>query len=366
MLRGTPEPATVAGSARTGCIGPWTPVGQAGAMTPLALACGGLVTGSLCFDLSAPAVVPSGARHGKRLMAWMVKKKLGEIHIVGFSLAGEETVVGAPEYNVCFDVGRAPREIISIDNVCLTHGHMDHAAGIAYYFSQRGFIGNAPGRIIVHRSLAPKIRKLMDVWEELERHPSPGEILGVDALEDVSLRRGLLVRPFHVEHTVDSLGFSLIEVRHKLKPELHGKPGPQLVALKKKGIEIEQRFEIPALTFIGDTAIGRFLDLSFVQTSQAVLVECTFFDPDHLARARAGRHIHVDDLPRVLEAIPQGRIMLTHLSRRTDLRHAKRILERKLKPGDMERVSFLMERPPRADNRRLVGPPSETRPGEHL
>ena len=34
-----------------------------------------------------------------------------------------------------------------IDNLCLTHGHMDHAAGVAYYLSQRHFVGNSPGRV---------------------------------------------------------------------------------------------------------------------------------------------------------------------------------------------------------------------------
>ena len=40
-------------------------------------------------------------------MSRLVEKKIGDICLVGFSLAGEETVIAAPEYNVCFDVGRA-------------------------------------------------------------------------------------------------------------------------------------------------------------------------------------------------------------------------------------------------------------------
>ena len=285
-------------------------------------------------------------------MGRLVRKSVGGIELVGFSLAGEETVIAAPEYNVCFDVGRAPREIISIDNICLSHGHMDHAAGIAYYFSQRGFVGNAGGKLIVHNRIAPTIRKLMEVWEELERHPSAGEIVGVEPLEEVPLRRGLIVKPFAVDHTAESLGFALIEIRHKLKEEFHGKSGPQLVALKKKGIEIEHRLDVPVLTYTGDTAVGRFLNLDIVRDSRVLLVECTFFDSEHRTRAQAGRHIHVDDLPRVFEAVPNARIVLTHLSRRTDLREAKRVLERVIKPSDLDRVTFLMERPPRPNARR--------------
>ena len=295
-------------------------------------------------------------------MGRMIQKILDGIEIVGFSLAGEETVVATPEYNICFDVGRAPREIISIDNVCLTHGHMDHAAGIAYYFSQRTFIGNAPGRVIVHRHLAGPIRSLMDVWADIEGHPSPGDICGVERGEDVPIRRGLLVRAFAVNHAPAALGYALIETRHKLKPEFHSKTGPELVALKRQGIKIEDSVEVPLVTYTGDTAIGKFLGLDFVRKSRVIVLECTFFEHEHRPRARAGRHIHADDLPQILEAVPEAQVLLTHLSRRTGIRAAKRILERVIAPADLERVTFLMDRPPRSACPKSGGPERQADP----
>ncbi len=280
-------------------------------------------------------------------MGRLIEKTIGGIRLTGFSLAGEETVVAVPEYNVCFDVGRAPREIIALDHLCLTHGHMDHAAGIAYYFSQRTFLGLPPGRLLMPKPLVPLVRRLMAVWEEIERHPSPGDLVGVGPMEDVELRRGLIVRAFDVTHGADALGYTLIEVRHKLKPEFHGKTGPQLVALKREGVEIERRVEVPLLTYTGDTAVGRWMHYDFVRKSPVVLVECTFFDRDHLRRAREGKHIHLVDLPQVFEAIPDAEIVLMHVSRRTDLREAKRLVQRALPDRDRERVRFLMERPPR-------------------
>ncbi|MCH7872883.1 MAG: hypothetical protein IID33_14400 [Planctomycetes bacterium] len=227
------------------------------------------------------------------------------------------------------------------------HGHMDHAAGIAYYLSQRNFVDICPGRVIVHRGLAGPIQQLMATWGDIEGHHTPGQIYGVESLEDVPIRRDLLVRAFAVNHAAYALGFALIEIRHKLKPEYHGKSGPQLVALKRTGVEIEARTEVPLLVYTGDTAVGPFLDHGFVRNSQAVVIECTFFEPEHLTRARAGKHIHVTDLPSLLEAIPEAQIMLIHVTRRTDLRVAKRILERTLGPSDRDRVQFLMDRTPR-------------------
>ena len=293
-------------------------------------------------------------------MSRLIEKTLDGIRLVGFSLAGEETVIVAPEYNVAFDVGRAPREVISIDNVCITHGHMDHAAGVAYYFSQRGFVGLPGGRVIVHRSIAQHIQQLMAVWAEIERHPSAGVVHGVEHLEEVELRRGLFVRVFDVNHCPGALGYTLIEKRHKLKAEFVGKTGPVLVALKKQGVQIEENIEVPLLTYTGDTAVGKFLELDFVRNSRAVLLECTFFDREHCDRARAGRHIHANDLPRVFASLPDSQIMIVHTTRRTDMRMNKRILEKVLSAADLARCSLLMDRPHKASPLHKGGPEGGT------
>ena len=281
----------------------------------------------------------------------MNKRQIGPYTLLGYSLAGEETVVAVPELNVCFDVGRAPREIISIDNVCLSHGHMDHAAGIAYYLSQRGFVGAPPGRVIVHRAQAQNIQRLMAVWADIEGHHSPGQIEGVLPGQDVQTRRDLVVRPFAVNHPGNSLGFTVVQVRHKLKPEFMGETGPQLVALKKRGVQIEYRVEVPLIAYCGDTALGDFLDKPHVRDAEILLIECTFFDHEHIRRARQGDHIHVSDLREVCGRVRSRRIVLTHLTRRTDIRQARRVLPDAIAAGDVERVSFLMDRPPRRAER---------------
>lgn len=281
-------------------------------------------------------------------MARLIDKQIEGIRLLGFSLAGEEQVIAAPELNVCFDIGRAPREVIAIDNVCITHGHMDHAAGVAYYLSQRNFVDNAPGRVLCHMSIALPLQRLMDVWSDIEGHPSPGQIIGLEPNEDVKLRRNLFVRTFEVNHCPSSLGYAVIEKRHKLRPELLGKTGPELVALKKQGIAIENEVEETLVACTGDTTFGRFVDLPFLQKCPVILLECTFFDRDHHSRARAGRHIHVDDLPRYLEAWPNAHLVLIHTTRRTDVRTCKRILQRTVGNDAMNRLTLFMERAPRA------------------
>lgn len=288
----------------------------------------------------------------------LIDKRYGEIRVQGFSAAGEETVVAVPELDLAFDVGRAPREIIPINHICLSHGHMDHAAGVAYYFSQRNFQGAPPGCVLAPHHLVPPLRELMRVWGRIEGHVSPARIVGVDEDEDFQVRRDLVVRPFRVNHPGPSLGFSAIEVRKKLKPEYAEYSGQQLVQLKKEGKTIENRLEVPLVAYSADTAVGPWLDHDHVRNARVLIIECTFFDDDHVDRATKGFHIHVGELPGILERVRNEHVVLMHLTRRTGIAQAKRILAKLIKPVDKERVSLMMDSPRR--NLRRETPSAQT------
>ena len=284
-----------------------------------------------------------------RMASRLVEKRIGSVLVQAFSMAGEETVIILPEFSVAFDVGRAPRELIGIDTVCLSHGHMDHAAGLAYYLSQRHFQDAPPGCVLVQHKLVPAIRDLLLVWGRIEGHVSPGKIVGVDEDEDYTLNRQLVVRPFRVRHPGPSLGYSLVEVRKKLKPEYAEYTGPQLAELKKAGQIIEQRVEVPRVAYCADTAIGPYLDHPHVRDAEVLFVETTFFEPDHLERARQGQHTHVCDLPELYQRVRSPHVVLFHVTRRTGIGLAKRILRQTISKADWDRTTILMDMP-RANN----------------
>jgi ribonuclease Z len=292
----------------------------------------------------------------------LVEHQLSDIRLLGYSVAGEESVIAAPELNVCFDVGRAPAEIIPVDHVLLSHGHMDHAAGLAYYFSQRNFVGIAPGCVLAPRALADPIRELLRVWGAIEGHVSPGRVIPLDPGETFEIRRGLHVRTFEPNHGVPSLGFVVIEVRRKLKPEFAEHTGPELVALKKRGIEIEYTVEIPLIACCGDTAEGSWLELDMVRQARIMLLECTFFEAEHVRRARVGHHMHVRDVARVLRRLENEHVVLTHVTRRTGTRDARQALSKMVDPAAMARVTFFMEGRRYRARRPDRPAPDETRP----
>jgi ribonuclease Z len=274
------------------------------------------------------------------------KIELGGYTFIGYSLAGEESVVGVPELDACFDIGRAPSEILNINNVLLTHGHMDHAAGIAYYFSQRNFLANQGGTMVVPKSLVNPIHKLMDAWREIEGHRTPYRLVGMEPGDEYTIRRGLVARAFQTIHGGPCVGYSVIEIRQKLKPEFLDLPGHTLAELRRSGRELTYNLEVPLVCYCGDTAYGDFFELDYVRKAKVLILECTFVEQGHRERAQAGYHLHLDDFLRLQDTLENEHILLVHLSRRTTLGAARKELRSCLRPDQYDRLQFLMARPP--------------------
>jgi ribonuclease Z len=272
------------------------------------------------------------------------KLKLGQYTLIGYSMAGEESVVQVPELNVCFDVGRAPQFALSSDYLCLTHGHMDHLAGVAYYLSQKQFQGMKGGTILLPAELEQSVERLLAVWREIERQQTPYELVPMRHNELHQIRKDFGIRAIGTHHGLASLGYSLISIREKLKPEYVGTPGEELSRLRREGVEIQYRVEIPLVTYLGDTSFGPVFEHPDVVNAETLITECTFYEADHKSRAKAGKHLHVTDLARILPRLNNKHVVLTHVSRRTGVRRAKQILRKSVLAEELlANVMFLMD-----------------------
>jgi len=270
--------------------------------------------------------------------------KIDNLEIIGYSVAGEETVVAIPQLDVCFDIGKAPDQIISINHILLTHGHMDHAAGIAYYLSQRNFCGQSPGTIVAPRNLLEPIRDVIDAWSRLDGNKVPGNLVGVKPGDEYQIKPNLFARAFPTKHTRGSVGYCIIEKRKKLKPEYLGLPSPQIVQLKKQGIEIDYPLELPIVTYLGDTQYVDFSQLKYIVDSKILIAECTFYEGEHSGRAEAGRHMHIDEFAALLKRLNNEHIIITHITQRTPMREIRKILKQTLPPEKHDSIILFMDR----------------------
>jgi ribonuclease Z len=268
--------------------------------------------------------------------------KIGDLDIIGYSVAGEETVVAMPQLDVCFDIGKAPHQVISINHILLTHGHMDHAAGIAYYLSHRNFSGQSPGTILAPANLLDPIREIIDAWSRLDGNKVPANLVGVKAGDEYQIKPNLFTRVFPTKHSKGSVGYTVIEKRKKIKPEYAKLKGPQIVELKKQGIEIDNPLEIPIVTYLGDTQNVDFSQLKYIVESKILIAECTFYETEHSVRAEAGRHIHINEFAELIEKLQNQHIIITHTTQRTPMREIRRILKEALPAEKYDKVILLM------------------------
>jgi ribonuclease Z len=273
--------------------------------------------------------------------------EIDDLEIIGYSVAGEETIVAVPQLDVCFDIGKAPDQIISINHILLTHGHMDHAAGIAYYLSHRKFCGMSAGTILAPQNLLQPIRDIINAWGRLDGNQIPVNLVGVKSGDEYQIKPNLFARVFPTKHSKGSVGFSVIEKRKKLKSEYTSLTGPQIVELKKQGIEIDYPLEIPIVSYIGDTQYVDFSQLKYIAESKILIAECTFYEDEHSGRAEAGRHMHIDEFTTLLKNLQNEHIVVTHTTLRTPMREIRKILKKALPKDRYEKVILFMDKRPR-------------------
>lgn len=261
--------------------------------------------------------------------------------LFGESIAGEVTYLQIPELDLGFDIGACPRAMLSSKHLAITHGHMDHIGGLAYYCSQRRFQGMGNAKILCDERIAGAVHKMMAGFVELEGQRTPYDVVPLKPDQKYEIKNNYFLRGFQTEHTCPSFGYSVVERRTKLKPEFHELPQEKLRELKDRGVQLTNELEIPLVAYTGDTAPGAFLLRDDVRKAQIVVAECTFFEPDHKQRAKVGMHMHVDDVAEWLKFLECQALVLVHVSRRTDVGFARKRFTEIAGAQAAEKVLFL-------------------------
>lgn len=261
-----------------------------------------------------------------------------DIRLLGYSLAGITTSVGFPAADVLFDVGQGLPWQIPFRNILLTHGHMDHAAGLPYLIGQKAMHGSTPVHIHLPPHLVEPLRQIMQIWAQVEDHSYHFEFHPVREGHDIPLRGEYFARTFPTLHRVPSTGYTVFERKKRLRAEFRGMTPKELGRLRHEGTEIEEPFEANLLSFTGDTQI-EFLESAQARTSQVLVMECTYWDDKRgVSRAREWGHLHLDELIPWLDRIESRKILLIHTSVRYSPTDLARLLNEKIPAEHRDRV----------------------------
>jgi ribonuclease Z len=270
--------------------------------------------------------------------------RLAGIEVSGISIAGLETCIDLPEWKLCFDLGRAQYFALARPTVLFTHPHMDHLGAVAWHCATRAMRGMRPPTYVTGREHAGALRRLFEVWRELDRSEMPHRLVELAPGEEFELGFQRVVRPFRSLHRVPCQGYVVSERRQKLRAEFRALPGAEIARRRAAGDESLFELQETALVgFTGDTLIDVLEREELLRRVKLLVLECSFVDGRvSVEEARAMGHVHLDEIVERAGLFGNEAVLLTHFSERYTSAEIVAALDAKLPPALRARVTPLL------------------------
>jgi ribonuclease Z len=248
----------------------------------------------------------------------------------GFSRALFSTWIYHRRFNILFDAGEGVAStlysrVFGIRRIFLSHGHADHIAGLVNLLNIRNLgAGDQKATLKIYY---PKGNWLLELLKEyLARTQSALSFnlewlpIQEDTIIDLDDQKGrIFLRSFRTKHSQKqlSLGYNIIEIRRKLKPECRGLNQIEinnLIWKNGKDAVAEDREQI-LFTYGGDS---RPISPEKIKDSLYLCHECTYLSVEDDER-NFQQHSYLDEVLKVAKQANVRNLLLFHVSLRYNL-----------------------------------------------
>jgi ribonuclease Z len=269
------------------------------------------------------------------------------------------TWIHLPSYKILLDCGEGAasflkNRVFNLQYIALSHDHTDHTAGLLTLINTRNLGMGTRGLplTILHPPKSPMVEDLKAFITKTQRHLSyPLAWKTMEPKEEILLKENLLLRTFKVQHGgAEAQGYSLIELRRRLKPEFQGLRPEKIQALNAQNVEISETYRKILLAYSGDAwkmPHQEALDTDYL------IHDCTFLreedrepeEGEEPKRSKTPTHASLNEvLQFAREVHPKKETYLHHVSPRykgPDLEEARRKLPPKIALIPPGRITIL-------------------------
>lgn len=257
----------------------------------------------------------------------------------GLSLSGIRTSLSIPELKIAFDVAQGFPFLFSMKKFFITHGHLDHAAGIPYLISQKLLLNMAAAEFYMPPSLVEPLEEIMRLWQKIEDHTYDCHFVAVKPDQEISLNPMYFIKAFPTYHRIESFGYTLFSRTKKLRAEFAEATEDEIRLAKSQGKKVDEWLSTPLVSFTGDTTADFLKGPDWIRQSKYLFLETTYLDDKKsIAHARRWGHTHLDEIIPQLDLIESEKIVLIHISSRYSLAEAQRIVSQKIPTSHRDRV----------------------------
>ncbi|MGZ3796092.1 MAG: MBL fold metallo-hydrolase [Pseudobdellovibrionaceae bacterium] len=265
----------------------------------------------------------------------------GGLHLRGVSLSGIRTAISLPELSLTFDVAQGYPFLLNLKQFFLSHGHLDHAAGVPYIISQKAMNHQEAPQFYMPKSLVEPLDHIMKIWQQIEGHEYKYKFNPVEADLEIPVKGNYFIKVFPTRHRIDSFGYTLFQAHKKLLPKYQGLSQQELVQLKKEGHHLNEFINTPLVSFTGDTQIEFLHSRPWIRQSKILLLEATYLDDrKSIEHARTWGHTHLHEILPHLNEIKSEKIVIIHTSSRYTWEEAKKLVYQQVPEKDRHRVEL--------------------------